>query len=304
MPVPRDSRPLEPAPFDESALDRLPAAATLASDPLVVNPLDPEFAAPALTNQWSGLVAGRDPLSYLGLSSPELFHEGPQAELFIGVNGAPLVPASAHWEELMYQWHPSSVHRAAESEGLAINVNTALSVTDQAVLSRLLLHNTSGSGQRVDLFIRMHADLRTEWDMSWPPPEFAEARIEREGTRVRLTAPDGQATAVLGALSEPVAVASFNRNVASLISVNSPVNVSSCTNVTSSATAIVPSSGSALGRTSRLNRPCWSNGTSVRRGTSPGPPRYSTRALPGRTRPRTVVSSVPLKRIISMWTAR
>ncbi len=74
---------LEPSRVDASVLGRLPKLDELASDVLSVNPLDLDFAPPALTNQWSGLMAGRDPFGYQGFSAPSLYHEGKQAELFL-----------------------------------------------------------------------------------------------------------------------------------------------------------------------------------------------------------------------------
>src|SRR5690554_4193904 len=102
---------LQPAAFSRNALRLVPAADSLASEPLTVDPRDPEFAAPALTNQWSGLIAGREPFAYAGWSTPELFHESHQAETFLAVGGGPLQPTAELFTPLTYRWYPGRIER-------------------------------------------------------------------------------------------------------------------------------------------------------------------------------------------------
>lgn len=206
------ARNLTPAPFDRDALERLPAARDLASDLLVVDPRDPDFAAPAITNQWAGLVAGREPFAYAGLSTPQLFSEGTQAELFLGLAGEPLAAAGELFRELTYRWYPSRLERSGEWRGLGFRVVTSLSTRDQVVLNRLTVTNPAREAATLDLFVRVLADLRSEWSMAWPPADTARARLGFDAGRRALTmaAPDSEAFALMGANHTPVGEAGFS----------------------------------------------------------------------------------------------
>src|SRR5690606_37411316 len=116
---------VEPTPFDRGALDDLPTAESLASDPLTVDPRDPDWAPPALTNQWAGLVAGRDVFAYEGLSSPEHYAVSEHGGLYAGVNGGPLA-ALAGAGEVTYRWYPSRIERSQVWRGLEFKVATLL----------------------------------------------------------------------------------------------------------------------------------------------------------------------------------
>lgn len=202
---------LQPAAFDVAALRRLPAAEELASDLLLVDPLDPEFAAPAITNQWSGLVAAREPFAYAGFSSPAIYHEGLQAELFIGLDGGGLRPAVEVFGELGYRWFPSRIERSGEADGLAVRVDTRLSTRAQVVLNRLALQNTGTAERHVDLFVRVLADLRSTWLSSWPPEDTAWATLAFDAGRgaLALAGPEGDSFALVGGNRRPLAAGGF-----------------------------------------------------------------------------------------------
>lgn len=174
---------LSPQPFDATRLEALPHVDSLASDLLSVDPTDPDFAPPALTNQWAALMAGRDPFSYRGLSTPELYHEGIQAELFLSLEGREMRPAAELSQPLNYRWYPSRVVRAFSWEGLNFESELFLSVQGQVVLERLRIKNTGEEPQRLDLMLRLLADLRSDWQTTWPPEDTVKAGITMDESR-------------------------------------------------------------------------------------------------------------------------
>lgn len=205
---------LEPTPFDDAMLNRLPQADDLASDLLTVNPLDPDFAPPALTNQWSGVMAGRDPFSYRGFSAPTLYHEGVQAELLLGLGGESLRPAAERSQPLHYRWYPSRIVRTFSWAGLEFESELYLSVRRQVVLNRLTITNSEDTVQTINLMLRLLADVRGEWHTTWPPEDTVQAQIALDENRgaIRLLAPKCGVCALAGAAIPPVSMASFAEN--------------------------------------------------------------------------------------------
>src|SRR5690554_1074358 len=187
--------------FDTKALELLPAADDLASLPLTVDPADPEFAAPALTNQWSGLIAGREPFAYSGWSTPELFHECVQAETFLSLNGAPLKATRELFNPLTYRWYPGRIERKGRYQNLDMKVTTSLSTRQQVVMNQLELDNLGSEDLHVDLFIRLTSDIRAEWNTTdWPPPESAvgSANLQADSGQLLISSPRGNAFAAAG----------------------------------------------------------------------------------------------------------
>lgn len=187
--------------FDTKALELLPAADDLASLPLTVDPADPEFAAPALTNQWSGLIAGREPFAYSGWSTPELFHESVQAETFLSLNGAPLKATRELFNPLTYRWYPGRIERKGRYQNLDMKVTTSLSTRQQVVMNQLELDNLGSEDLHVDLFIRLTSDIRAEWNTTdWPPPESAvgSANLQADSGQLLISSPRGNAFAAAG----------------------------------------------------------------------------------------------------------
>lgn len=196
---------LAPVAFDRGALAHLPAADDLASDVLTVDPRDPDFAAPAITNQWSGVVVGREPFGYAGFSSPEVFHAGAQAELFISEEGRPPRPTRELFEELSYRWYPSRVERGgvyASADGdLRFEVETSLSVNEQALLNRLVLTNEGVRSRELDLILTINADIDAAWEVTWPPETMLRGRLRAEAGALIASAPGEDAFALCA--SEP-----------------------------------------------------------------------------------------------------
>lgn len=192
--------------FDPAALAHLPSAEELASDELVVDPKDPDFGAPAITNQWSSLVALREPFAYAGLSSPEIYHAGNQAELYIslaGVEAGRPVPATEAFERIGYRWYPSRIARVGEYQGLRFEVVTCLSVTAQVVINRLRLTNTTAVALAPRLTLVVHADIDSRWDVVFPLEDMLKGALKRDGKRVLASGPGGDAFALMGADLEP-----------------------------------------------------------------------------------------------------
>lgn len=177
---------LSPQPFDAARLERLPRVESLASDLLSVDPTDRDFASPALTNQWAALMAGRDPFSYRGFSTPDLYHEGIQAELFLGAEGKGMRPAAELSQPLHYRWFPSRVVRAFSWNSLNFESELFLSVQGQVVLERLNIVNAGEEPQRLDLMLRLLADVRSDWQTTWPPEDTVTAAIAVDETRQAL----------------------------------------------------------------------------------------------------------------------
>lgn len=205
MPVPSDAPPA-PAPFDRGALAHLPAADDLASDLLVVDPRDPDFAAPALTNQWSGVVMGREPFGYSGFSSPEVFHAGPQGELFLGTDGATPLPATELCEELSYRWSPSRVEREGVFSGLRLKVETHLSCTDQALLNRLEIVNEGTARRTLDLYLAVHADIDSAWEVTLPVEGMLRGSLRWDEGVLVAAGPKGDAFGLCASSPAPAAV--------------------------------------------------------------------------------------------------
>ncbi len=192
--------------FDDDALVHLPAAEDLASDLLRVDPRDPDFAAPALTNQWSGVVVGREPFGYAGFSSPEVFHAGAQAQLFVAADGGPPRSTTELFAELDYRWYPSRIEREGVHDGLRYRVETSLAVSEQALLNRLALTNEGAAARSLDLYLSVNADIDSVWDVSWPPETMLKGSLRTEGGVLVAEGPKRDAFALCASTPAPSAV--------------------------------------------------------------------------------------------------
>ena len=192
--------------FDRAALDRLPTAESLASDILTVDPRDPDFAAPAITNQWSGVVVGREPFGYSGFSSPEVFHAGAQGELYIREVGGPPRPATEVFESLSYRWFPSRVERDGVTDDLRFQVETSLSVTAQALLNHLVLTNQGQRAKSLDLFMVVHTDVDAKWEVEFPPEQMLKGSFENHGDVLVVAGPQRDAFGMVASSPAPDSV--------------------------------------------------------------------------------------------------
>ena len=197
--------------FDAANLSRLPSLESLASAPVTVDPHHPEYAAPALSNQWGGVMAGRDLMSYVGFSCPGLYHHGAQGELFLSGDGGPLEASGAALGEITYLWEAGRISRSGTYGGLRLQCETVLSTAAQVVLSRLSVENPGGREATLDLFLRYRADVRSKPDPNWPPSEEPTAAIGPDllGTGLQVLECDGEAAAAVGAGVAPAGLASF-----------------------------------------------------------------------------------------------
>src|SRR5690606_12256558 len=139
-------------------------------------PRDPDWAPPAITNQWAGLVAGRGVFSYAGLSTPDLYAASEHGRLHAGLDGGPLEDLSAAGP-VTYRWYPSRVERVQQWRGLRLEVATLLPTFGAAAVN--LLTVTNGRAERVvlDLLALVAADTSASWDTSWPPRDPVRARV-------------------------------------------------------------------------------------------------------------------------------
>src|SRR5690606_7656133 len=192
--------------FDRAALDRLPTAESLASDILTVDPRDADFAAPAITNQWSGVVVGRAPFGYSGFSSPEGFHCGAQGELIIREVGGRPRPATEAFASLSYRWFPSRVERAGVTDDLRFQVETSLSVTAQALLNHLVLTNQGQRAKSLDLFMVVHTDVDAKWEVEFPPEQMLKGSFENHGDVLVVAGPQRDAFGMVASSPAPDSV--------------------------------------------------------------------------------------------------
>ncbi len=188
-------------PFDESALAALPTAESLAGDAITVAPRDPDWAPPAITNQWAGLVAGRGVFSYDGFSTPHAYAASEHGRLYAGTNGGSLedmVGEDAFEGRVTYRWYPSRIERSQVWRGLEFKVTTLLPVGGSAAVNLLGVTNPSVEAVTLDLMFLVTADTSASWDTHWPPRDPVRARVTREGDALLLTDPDsGVSSAVV-----------------------------------------------------------------------------------------------------------
>src|SRR5690606_11474419 len=169
--------------FDRSALERLPTADSLASDRIVVDPNDPDWAPPATTNQWAGLVAGRDVFAYAGLSTPDLYAHSTHGRLYAGVDGGPIIDLAAQGD-VAYQWFPSRIERHQDWRNLAFDVTTLLPPDGASVVNLLAVRNDGDHDVALDLVVTVTADTAAEWDVNWPPGDPVRAAVALDGERL------------------------------------------------------------------------------------------------------------------------
>lgn len=166
-----------PAAFDRAALDALPTAESLASDALTVNPRDPDWAPPAITNQWAGLVAGRGLFSYEGFSTPNLYSASEHGRMYAGINGGPLVDLSGEGR-LTYRWYPSRIERSQAWRGLEFRATTLLPMAGgTAAVNLLTVGNGGAEAVDLDLMFLVSADTSAVWDTGWPPRDPVRAHV-------------------------------------------------------------------------------------------------------------------------------
>jgi hypothetical protein len=217
LPRSTTTRRLRRAAFDPGALDLLPSAESLAGDPITTDPRDPDWAPPALTNQWAGLVAGRGVFSYAGLSTPDLYAASEHGRLFAGLGGGPLEDLSSAGE-VTYRWYPSRVERGQEWRGLRLHVTTLIPTFGAAAVNLLNVSNPGGERASLDLFALVAADTAASWDTSWPPRDPVRARVRLEGETLLLEDRESAAASAV-ALSVPLAgVAGFDRQASGWVS--------------------------------------------------------------------------------------
>lgn len=194
--------------FDRSALERLPTAESLASDRIVVDPNDPDWAPPAITNQWAGLVAGRDVFAYAGLSTPDLYAHSTHGRLYAGVDGGPIVDLAAQGD-VAYQWFPSRIERHQDWRNLAFDVTTLLPPDGASVVNLLAVRNDGDRDVALDLFVTVTADTAAEWDVNWPPGDPVRAAVALHGERLWLADRGGGAVSIIATDQPLVGVAGF-----------------------------------------------------------------------------------------------
>ncbi|MFA5567827.1 MAG: hypothetical protein WC972_04185 [Trueperaceae bacterium] len=206
---------LTSAPFDPAALAALPAAESLAGDALTVDPRDPDWAPPAITNQWTGLVAGRGVFAYDGLSSPELYSASEHGRLYAGLNGGALVDLSGEGQ-VTYRWFPSRIERSQRWRGLVLEVVTLLPTqgpggsAGTAAVNLLKVTNGGTRPVSLDLMFLVSADTSATWDTNWPPREPLAARVTYGDGALLLNDRDGAAASAI-VVSQPLfAVAGFD----------------------------------------------------------------------------------------------
>ncbi len=171
---------LTPTGFDRTALAELPSAEALAGDALTVDPRDPDWAPPAITNQWAGLVAGRGVFSYAGFSTPDLYAASEHGRLYAGAGGGPLVDLSGEGQ-VTYRWYPSRIERSQQWRGLEFRTTTLLPVAGgTAAVNLLTVANSGGADLTLDLMFLVSADTAGTWDTNWPPRDPLRARVSLE----------------------------------------------------------------------------------------------------------------------------
>ncbi|MGI6639919.1 MAG: hypothetical protein ACOX48_00175 [Limnochordia bacterium] len=177
----------------QDRLHKLPSAESLRSDAITVELKDRYYAPPALTNQWSALVAGRDVLSYSGFAAPPIYQDGTQGEIALTVNGV-REEGRDMAAPLTYTWYPGRIERQCTWLGLSASTRTALSVQADAVLSELILENPGDEARDVEVEVRFTPDLRTDW-MGTPEPAVS---VDHDGNRVYLVEEKTGACAAVG----------------------------------------------------------------------------------------------------------
>ena len=191
------------APFDVAALDALPTAESLAGDAITVDPRDPDWAPPAITNQWAGLVAGRGVFSYDGFSTPDAYAASEHGRLYAGVNGGPLedmVGEDAQGGRVTYRWYPSRIERSQVWRGLEFKVATVLPVGDgsgEAAVNLLSVRNPGVEAMTLDLMFLVTADTTGAWDTNWPPRDPVRAAVTLGGDALLLTDRESSVTSVI-----------------------------------------------------------------------------------------------------------
>ena len=216
---------LEPASFNPSALDDLPSAESLAGDAITVDPRDPDWAPPAITNQWAGLVAGRGVFAYEGLSSPEHYAASEHGRLYVGLNGGPLTDlsgaeagaAGGGAAEVTYRWYPSRIERSQQWRGVEFKVVTLLpgekdvARSGTAVVNLLTVSNPGADDMNLDLMFLVSADTAGSWDTNWPPRDLLRASVSRDGDADLLLSDRESSVASAVVLGRPlIGVAGFD----------------------------------------------------------------------------------------------
>lgn len=135
------------------------AAADVKSWPMTSPANSVDFAPPALTNQWAMLSAGRDVLSYEGLAAPPVYSQGRQAEVYLGLDGAPMQKMIRTATPVTHLWRLDRIERRAEVDGLAFESVLALSVRQHVVLARLTVRNTGERARCVALGIKLLPEI-------------------------------------------------------------------------------------------------------------------------------------------------
>lgn len=203
--------------FDTAALERLPTAEALAGDPITTDSRDPDWAPPAITNQWAGLVTGRGVFSYAGFSTPDLYSSSEHGRLFAGVNGGPLEDLSVAGE-VTYRWFPSRVERSQEWRGLRFDVSTLLPTFGAAAVNLATVTNTGQERVSLDLYALVAADTAATWDTSWPPRDPVRASVSMAGETLVIRDRESPAASAV-AVSAPLAgVAGFDRQASGWVS--------------------------------------------------------------------------------------
>ncbi|HZW26835.1 MAG TPA: hypothetical protein VFF08_00150 [Trueperaceae bacterium] len=217
MPAERESARLRRAAFDHSALAGLPTAESLAGDAVATDPRDPDWAPPALTNQWAGLVTGRGVFSYAGFSTPEAYAASEHGRLYAGLDGGALEDLSAAGD-VVYRWFPSRVERSQTWRGLRFDVVTLLPTYGAAAVNLLTVTNPGAERASLDLLALVAADTSAAWDTSWPPRDPVRARVRLEGETLLLEDRDSPVASAV-AVSVPLAgAAGFDEQASGWVS--------------------------------------------------------------------------------------
>lgn len=200
-----------PTSFDRAALDDLPSAESLAGDALTVDPRDPDWAPPAITNQWAGLVVGRGVFSYEGFSTPDLYSASEHGRMYVGVSGGPLVDLSGEGQ-VAYRWYPSRIERSQVWCGLEFRTTTLLPVAGGTAAANLLsVANSSAEDAALDLMFLVSADTAATWDTNWPPRDPVRAQVLLEDGALLINDRESSVTSAI-VLSQPlVGAAGFDK---------------------------------------------------------------------------------------------